>query len=194
MTVLTLHQRLRAVLLTFALLTGCAPPAATAPVGDVPEDATITIVGFAAGNMTLLLSGLFEHYGFSLEEAASWGFQRESILISSADRVEALQSGSIDVGLSWSGIPGSHVPGISAGVRLLSIDDTGLGWTFLDLGCVSAVILMETYPFVRQDVPTVAEPHPLVARADLPDDVVYAIVTAVFNHADIVSAAYDGTA
>jgi len=152
------------------------------------------VAGCGAGTMTLLLSRMFEYYGSSLDEAAAWGLRLEPILVPSAEGVDALVSGRIDVGMTWSGIPNSQFLGLTSGVRLLQIADAGLVQMFRDLGCVPAVVPAGTYPFVREDVATVGAIQPLVARADLDEDVVYAVARAVFDHADLITAAYPGGA
>lgn len=152
------------------------------------------VAGCGPGTMTLLLSRIFEHYGSSLDEAAAWGLSLEPILVPSAEGVEALASGRIDVGMTWSGIPNSQFLGLTSGVRLLPFADAGLVQMFHDLGCVASVVPAGTYPFVREDVATVGAIQPLVARADLDEDVVYAVAGAIFEHADLITAAYPGGA
>jgi len=151
-------------------------------------------VGCGAGTMTLVLSSMFEYHGSSLAEAADWGFEMKPIVISSPEGVEALESGSIDAGLGWAGIPSSHFLGITSGVRLLPIAEPALLRMFADLDCVPAVIPAGTYPFMKDDVPTVAALQPLVSRTDMPDDVVYEVVRALFTHADLIVAAYGESA
>lgn len=148
------------------------------------------VAGCGAGTMTMVLSRLFEYYDSSLVEAADWGFELKPIVTSSPEGVEALESGSIDVGLGWAGIPSSFFLAISGGVRLLPIAGPGLMEMFAGLDCVPAVIPAGTYPFEKDDVPTVAALQPLVARADLPAEVVYEVVRALFTHSDLIAAAY----
>ena len=150
--------------------------------------------GCGAGIMTLLFTSILQYYGADLEEAESWGAKLEVMLLASAEGVEALESGRIDVGLTWAGIPIAQFLGMNSDVRLLPFEDPGLVRMFESLGCVPAVIPAGTYPFVTRDVPTVAAPQPLVARAELPDEVVYGVVKAVFRHIELLSAAYADSA
>ena len=46
------------------------------------------------------------------------------------------------------------------------------------------------YSFVAADVPTVAAPQYLAVRAGMPDDTVYEVLKAVYEHSDILFAAH----
>jgi hypothetical protein len=150
--------------------------------------------GCGSGVMNLLFMNMLQYYGSDLDEAESWGAKLEVVLLSSAEGVEALESGRIDVGLTWAGLPSAPFLGLDSDVKTLPIEDAGLVRMFESLGCIPEVIPAGTYPFVTRDVPTVAAPQPLVARAELPDDVVYGVVKAVFRHSELLSAAYADSA
>ena len=147
-------------------------------------------VGCGAGIMTLLYSKLLEYYGMSVEESEATGVKFDVVVVSSAEGVEAFQSRRIDVGLTWSGLPSAHFMAVTSGVKILPISDPGLVEMFDSLGCIPAVIPADTYPFLKEDVLTVAMPQPLVARAGLPDETVYSVVKSVFAHQDLILSAY----
>jgi TRAP transporter TAXI family solute receptor len=146
-------------------------------------------MGIGAGGSTLVVEKVFNHYGASWEEAEGWGMKRETVFMSSMDGAEALQSGRVDAGLTWSGIPAPPYMGVTFDLKLLPIDDPGLVQMFKDLGYYEATIPAGTYPFVTADIQTVAETSHLVARPDLPEDVVYYTLKAIFNNKDILIAA-----
>jgi TRAP transporter TAXI family solute receptor len=133
---------------------------------------------------------ILEHYGSSWAEAEAWGARHESVSIGAPTGVEALQSGRIDTALVWSGIPSPPYMGVTFDLRLLPIDDPGLVEMFKGYGFYEDTIPAGTYPFVTEDIPTMAEIQPLAVRPDMPEDVVYYAVKALFNHKDILIAAH----
>jgi hypothetical protein len=145
--------------------------------------------GIGAGGSTLLVDKVLEYYGTSWEEAESWGMKRETVYMIGPEGAEALQSGRIDIGLSWAAIPVPAYLGVTFDLKLLPIDDPGLVQMFKELGYYEATIPAGTYPFVTEDIPTVAETSYLVAKLGLPEDVVYYSLKAIFNHKDILFAA-----
>ena len=157
---------------------------------DIIESRYPYRAGVGSGVSRLLLSRVFEHYGSSLEEAEAWGASHETIVIASAEGAEALQSGRIDIGFTWTSVPNAQFAALALDVKLLPIDDPGLVGMFEELGCVPAVIPEGSYSFVTADVPTVAAPQYLAVRADVPDDIVYQVVKAVYDRSDILFAAH----
>jgi len=145
--------------------------------------------GIGAGGSTLLVDKVLEHYGTSWEEAESWGIKRETVYMSAMEGAEALQSGRVDIGLTWAGLPCPAYLGVTFDLKLLPVDDPGLVQMFKELGYYEATIPAGTYPFVTEDIPTVAETSHLVVKPDLPEDVVYYSLKAIFNHKDILFAA-----
>jgi TRAP transporter TAXI family solute receptor len=133
---------------------------------------------------------ILEHYGASWAEAEAWGARHESVSIGAPTGVEALESGRIDTAFVWSGIPSPPYMGVTFDLRLLPIDDPGLVEMFKGYGFYEATIPAGTYPFVTEDIPTMASIEPLAVRPDLPEDVVYYAVKALFNHKDILIAAH----
>ena len=76
----------------------------TAP-GDIVEREYPFRLGCGAGVAKEIFSLILQYYGSSLEEAASWGGSLEALLMVAPEGVEALQSGRIDMGLTYAGIP-----------------------------------------------------------------------------------------
>ena len=143
----------------------------------------------AAAVSEQMFGKMLEYYGSSLEEAKSWGARCEPVSITSAEGVEALQSGRVDLGFTSSGIPNAFFAGVTSGLRLLPIEAPGLVAMFEEWGYVPTIIPGDTYSFITFDVPTVATLQSLSTRPDMPDEVVYQLLEAVFEHKDVIMAA-----
>jgi uncharacterized protein len=146
-------------------------------------------VGAGPGGSSLLFSKILGQYGTSWTEAESWGLKREVVIIVSPEGVEALQSGRVDVGLSWSEMPSKAYIGVTSDLKLMPLDDPELVQMLKGLGFYEATIPAGTYPFVTKNVPTVAQTEFLAVRPDMPEDVVYYTLKAIFNNKDILTAA-----
>jgi len=146
--------------------------------------------GTGAGGSKLLFTRILEYYGASLAEAEAWGASHQIVIVTTPAGVEALQTGRIDTGLAWSGIPNPPFMGVNFDLKLLPISDPGLVKMFEQLGYYQSVIPAGTYPFVKEDVPTMAETEFLAASPDLPEDVVYSTLKALFNNKNILTAAH----
>jgi len=146
--------------------------------------------GTGAGGAKLLFTKILEYYGTNWTEAESWGAKHEIIHIATSEGVEALQAGRVDIGLSWCGIPNPPFMGVTFDLKLLPIDDPGLVQVFEALGYYEATIPAGTYSFVTEDIPTVGDTELLAVRPDMPEDVVYYTLKALFNHKDILVAAH----
>jgi len=137
-----------------------------------------------------VFSRILEHYGTSWAEAEAWGARHESVSAGTLAGPETLQAGKIDIAFVWSGIPSPPYMGVTFDLKLLPIDDPGLVEMFKGLGYYEATIPAGTYPFVTEDIPTVAYTEFLAVRPDMPEDIVYYTVKALFNHKDILIAAH----
>jgi hypothetical protein len=142
----------------------------------------------AAAVSEAMFNKLLEHYGSSLDEAKSWGATCEAVSITSTEGIEALRSGRVNLGFTSSGIPNSFFAGVTGGVKLLPIEEAGLVGMFEQWGYAPSVIAAGTYPFTGNDVATVASLQSLSTRPEMPDDVVYRLLQAVFRHMDLVLA------
>lgn len=144
------------------------------------------VMGCGVGIMREVLSQIFGHYGVTLEETEAWGSRYETLMMASAEGIEALQSGRINMGMTWGALPQPAYMGVSFGVRLLPLDDPALVAHMEGLGCVATTIPTGTYPFVEADVPTVAASQYFVARPEVPDGVVYEVIKAIYEHAELL--------
>jgi TRAP transporter TAXI family solute receptor len=145
--------------------------------------------GIGAGGSTLMVDKILEHYGASWEEAENWGMKRETLYMPSPDGAEALQSGRVDIGVTWGSIPLPAYMGVTSDIKLLPIDEPDLVQLFSEMGFgEAAVIPAGSYPFVTEDIPTVSETSHLVARPGLPEDVVYYSLKALFKQKDFLAA------
>ena len=106
---------------------------------------------------------------------------------------EALQSGRVDIGLSWTQVPAQAYMGANFDLDILPIDDPGLLEMLKGMGYYESAIPANAYPFITEDVPTVAQTEFLVASPHMPDDIVYYVMKAVFNHKEVLEAAGGGS-
>jgi TRAP transporter TAXI family solute receptor len=149
--------------------------------------------GIGAGGSTLVVDKILEHYGVSWEEAEGWGMKRETLYMPSPDGAEALQSGRVDIGITWTAPPCPAYMGVTFDIKLLPIDEPDLVQLFNEMGFYEVTTMPAgTYPFVTEDVPTVSETSHLVARLGLPEDVVYYALKALFKQKDFLAAAITG--
>jgi TRAP transporter TAXI family solute receptor len=143
-------------------------------------------IGSGVGVVRVVLAQMFEYYGTTLPETESWGARYETLMMAGAEGVEALEAGRIDAGITWGSLPQPALMGVSSNVKLLPVSDPGLVAHLEGLGCVPAMIPAGTYPFVTDDVATVAAPQYFVARPEMPDDVVYEVLKAIYDHAELL--------
>ena len=73
-------------------------------------------------------------------------------------------------------------------MKLLPVDDPGLVEMLKAMGHYETTIPAGTYPFVTEDVPTLASTSHLAVNPDMPEDIVYYVLKAVFNHKDMLIA------
>lgn len=166
--------------------------------GETPLDSPSDIVsrrypariGSGVGVIRVVLAQILEYYGSTLEEAESWGVSYETLMMAGAEGVEAIEAGRIDAGITWGSLPQPAFMGVTSRVKLLPVGDPGLVAHLEALGCVSATIPSGTYPFVTADVATVAAPQYFVARPEMPDDVVYEVLKAVYDHSELLYAVH----
>ncbi|NQT31197.1 MAG: hypothetical protein HQ588_02590 [Deltaproteobacteria bacterium] len=158
-------------------------------IGDIVEKKYPFKAGTGAGVAKLLFEKILGYYGSSLGEAEAWGARHETVVMVMPEGVEALRAGTVDIGLSWGPIPYPVFMGVTFDLKLLPIDDPGLIQFFKSLGYDEVVIPAGTYPFVTQDVPSVTDYEFLATRPDMPDDIVYYTLKALFSHQDMLIAA-----
>jgi hypothetical protein len=164
----------RAYVQMFALgQTGLTVPA------DIVERKYPFTLGCGAGIMRTLFGRILEYYGAGLEESEAWGAKYETMIATSPESVESLQAGRTDMGFTFGSMPSPALLGATFKLRYLPLSDP-----------VPAVIPMSMYSFLTADVPTVMTTESLVARPDIPDDVVYQVCAAIFAHLDVLAAAH----
>ena len=147
-------------------------------------------LGVGAGNVRLLWDKMLRYYGSSIQDTEAWGAHYETMLMSSAEGVEALQSGRVDMGFTYGALPNPAYMGAEFDLGLLDIADPGLVQALEAYGCVPGTIPAGTYPFVDADVTTVGTQESFVTRPDMPDDIVYAVCEAMFAHQDVLLTAH----
>jgi hypothetical protein len=144
-------------------------------IGEIVDQKLPLTVGVGPGGSTLLFSKI-----------------RETLIIVMQEGAEALQSGRVDIGLSWTQLPSQTYMGVTFDLDILPIDDPGLLQMLKGMGYYEATIPADAYPFLTEDVSTVAQLEFLVASLHMPDDIVYDVVKAVFNHKEVLEAAGAG--
>ena len=159
-------------------------------IRDIVDQEYPFTVGVGPGGSGGQFAKILEYYGVSLAETESWGAKREFVVVTTPTGVEALQSGRIDTGISWSGLPCPPFMGVTFDLKLLPVDDPGLVEMLKTMGYYETTIPAETYPFLTEDVPTVASTSYLATPPSLSEDIVYYTLKAVFNRKDMLIAAY----
>ncbi|MFC2013214.1 TAXI family TRAP transporter solute-binding subunit [Chloroflexota bacterium] len=111
-----------------------------------------------------------------------------------AECAEALKSGAIHVGCVVAGIPTSAVRDIAAvkEVAIVPVPDEiysqmSSKYPFY----VPVLIPAGTYSGVDEDVVTIAVQAMLATRSDIPEDLVYDVTKAIFEHPDVLIAAHE---
>ena len=107
------------------------------------------------------------------------------------DSTESLKDGKIDAAVITAGAPTTAVVDLatSNSVYLVSIDDEHMTKLLADCPWyASYTIPAGTYNGFDSDAVTVTVKATLVCRADLADDVAYAIVSTIYNNADAITA------
>jgi len=151
-------------------------------------------LGCGAGIMRALFGRILEYYGAGIEETEGWGATYETMIASSPESVESFQAGRTDMGFTFGGIPAPALLGTTFDLRYLPLDDPGLVDMLREYGCRPDVIPAGIYPFVTSDVATVSTYESLVARPDVPEDVIYGVCEAIFEHLDLLVAAQSSSA
>ena len=123
-------------------------------------------------------------YGISLDDITP-------VYQSFGDSTESLKDGKIDAAIITAGAPTTAVVDLatSNSVYLVSIDEEHMAKLLADCPWyASYTIPAGTYNGFDEDAVTVTVKATLVCRADLPDDVAYAIVSTIYNNVDAITA------
>ena len=108
-----------------------------------------------------------------------------------AASTESLRDGKIDAAFTTAGAPTPSIVDLATTntVSLVSIDDEHITKLLADCPWYAAyTIPAGTYSTLAADATTVTVKATLVCRADLDDDVAYAIVSTIFNNTDAIAA------
>jgi uncharacterized protein len=157
-------------------------------VRDVVDKKYPFTAGIGNGVARLLFGRIMGYYGKTLADTEAWGAKYEPVVIVVQEGVEALETGRINLGFSWAAMPAPVLMGVNFNLKLLPIDDPGLVQMFEKLGYDRVVIPAGTYPFVTSDTPSVTDYEFLTVRPDLPEDVVYYALKALFKNKDTLIA------
>jgi TRAP transporter TAXI family solute receptor len=137
-------------------------------------------VGEPGSNVQNEASDILALYGLTLEDV-------EAAPLSQSEQARALQDGEIEGAFLGGGIPlaAASEIGTNVGVRILPIPDDKLE-THLERNPAEfrAVIPGGTYEGTPEDVQSSAYASPILAKADLPDDVAYKVTKTFIERAD----------
>lgn len=102
------------------------------------------------------------------------------------DRAEALKMGRVDAYACSTQYQAMEIIYNSVGLRMLDIPKDAADWVHKQYPPLYPVICPKGYNggMVKRDVPVLAAGTALQARADLGDEVVYAVLEAIFDHWD----------
>jgi TRAP transporter TAXI family solute receptor len=123
-------------------------------------------------------------YGMSIDDI-------NPVYQSFGDSTESLKDGKIDAAFTTAGAPTTSIVDLATAksVYLVSIDDEHMAKILADCPWyASYTIPAGTYSGLDVDTVTVTVKATLVCRADLPDDVAYAIVSTIYNNAEAITA------
>ena len=129
----------------------------------------------------------------TIDILAAYGMTLDDINVvygSFADGVEGLKDKKIDVAVSTAGAPTPAITDLSAtnDVYLISIDDEHMDILLANAPWYAAyTIPAGTYKGCDQDTTTITTKATLIARADIDDDVAYAIVSTIFDNKDAIT-------
>ncbi len=126
---------------------------------------------------------------------AAYGIDIETDIVknnqSFADSADSLKNGTIDAAFVVAGYPTTAVSELSStySFNVLPIDKEHADALMKDYGFYTyGTIPANTYSCVKEDVPAVAVMATIIARNDLSEDAVYALVKGIFdNQADITA-------
>jgi TRAP transporter TAXI family solute receptor len=132
---------------------------------------------------------------------AAYGISFDDIVVNNqsfADSADSIKNGTIDAAFVVAGAPTTAVTELATGYdfNLLSLDNAHIAALQSDYGFYTVVdIPGGTYSCVAGDVRTVAVMATIIARNDVPEDAVYALLKGMFDYkADITAGHAKGEA
>lgn len=109
-----------------------------------------------------------------------------------ADSADSLKNGTIDAAFVVAGYPTTAVTELAASgyeFNLLSLDEEHANKLMEEYGFYTyGVIPADTYKCVSEDVPAVAVMATIIARNDVSEDLIYALVKGIFDFQDQIAA------
>lgn len=127
---------------------------------------------------------------------AAYGISFDDIVVNNqgfGDSADSLKNGTIDAAFVVAGAPTTAVTELAStyDFNVLTIDDAHADALMADYGFYTKVnIPAGTYSPVTEDVQTVAVMATYIAKNDVPEDVVYAFVKAIFDNKDKIAAGH----
>jgi TRAP transporter TAXI family solute receptor len=111
---------------------------------------------------------------------------------SPVDRAEALKSGRVDAYACSTQFQAMEILESSVGMKMLPIPGDAAEWVNERYPAVYSVVCPRDYNggMVKEDIPVLAASTALQASADVPEDVVYATLEAIYDHFEEFAAAH----
>lgn len=183
--IMQLHEQ---QLITAVMLESFAEEYGIENYADIAEKKPpVRIVLNQTGNIqsTIVPEDIFAEYGFTLEDIESWGGRIERG--SSGDGAALLRDRQVDIWINPIFVPiGTIEEVVAAGVplRWIEADEEHLQPVAEKWGLSTATIEAGAYDFVAEDQPTIRYPTYVVASPDMPEEQVYRILKALYDHTE----------
>jgi TRAP transporter TAXI family solute receptor len=134
---------------------------------------------------------VFDSYGTSYEEIEQNGGEIHFQAISKSTSL--MRDNKIDALLSPLPTPASYLSELNSSkpIKLLSLSDKAIKDLEDQVGAIPTTIKAGTYEFVKKDVPTAAVSTVLITSADVPDEKVYKLTKAVYEHLDFLHSVHN---
>ena len=127
---------------------------------------------------------VLESYGTSYEEIEKNGGKIQYIAPSKAN--DQIRDNKMDGSLSPLPAPAGNLVELNTSkpLKLLPLSDKAIRAMEEKLGAKPYTIKAGTYSFVKKDIPTASIDTILITSADVPEDVVYKVTKAIYEHLD----------
>lgn len=129
-----------------------------------------------------------EANGITYDDIISWGGSVD--FMSMGASIDLMRDGKVESYSNVIQVPSSHILDASTNLKLnlLPLSDEAIDIINKDLGTYKAIISKEKYPFLKEDVQTVAATVILFASDELSDGEAYAIVKSMDENLDYFKA------
>ena len=141
-------------------------------------------VGPAGGGAEAPLAAVFKAYGMTIADVTA-------SYLSYNDGFTQLADGNVDVALALAGYPTSAVMEISATqkVKFINIEDDKMGAIIAESPYFAKVVIPPSLYNTAKEGVVVGINNVLIVRADMEEDVAYAITKSIFDHLEEFAAA-----